>query len=42
MCGISGVWGEVSRESIQAMVAAVDHRDPDHRGRYFGLALCWG
>jgi asparagine synthase (glutamine-hydrolysing) len=36
MCGICGVWGEVGREPVEAMVAAMHHRGPDDRGVYLG------
>jgi len=32
MCGICGIWGVGERASIEAMVAALDHRGPDDRG----------
>ncbi len=32
MCGICGVWGGQSRETLEAMVAAMHHRGPDDRG----------
>ncbi|HYV12493.1 MAG TPA: asparagine synthase (glutamine-hydrolyzing) [Pyrinomonadaceae bacterium] len=34
MCGICGIWGVGERASIEAMVAALDHRGPDDRGIY--------
>ena len=42
MCGICGVWGEVSRESVEAMVSAMDHRGPDDRGIYFDPKVALG
>jgi asparagine synthase (glutamine-hydrolysing) len=41
MCGICGVWGEIDREPVEAMVTAIRHRGPDDRGIYFapGVAL---
>jgi asparagine synthase (glutamine-hydrolysing) len=34
MCGICGIWGVGERASVEAMVAALDHRGPDDRGIY--------
>jgi asparagine synthase (glutamine-hydrolysing) len=42
MCGICGVWGEVNRESVEAMVSAMDHRGPDDRGIYFDPKVALG
>ncbi|MBC8492645.1 MAG: asparagine synthase (glutamine-hydrolyzing) [Chloroflexi bacterium] len=42
MCGICGVWGGASRESVEAMVSAMDHRGPDDRGMYFGPGVALG
>ncbi len=42
MCGICGVWGEVNRESIKAMVSAMHHRGPDDQGTYFGPGIGLG
>jgi asparagine synthase (glutamine-hydrolysing) len=42
MCGICGVWGEVGREPIESMVAAMHHRGPDDRGIYLGPGVALG
>ncbi|HMF56809.1 MAG TPA: asparagine synthase (glutamine-hydrolyzing) [Pyrinomonadaceae bacterium] len=42
MCGICGVWGEVGREPVEAMVAAMHHRGPDDRGIYLAQGVALG
>ena len=32
MCGICGVWGKITRKSLEAMVSAIRHRGPDDSG----------
>ena len=41
MCGIAGIVGHASTETIKQMVAAMHHRGPDDSGTYFsdGIAL---
>ena len=45
MCGIAGVWGDVSTERLKAMAEALRHRGPDdegywtHPGDAIGFAL---
>lgn len=41
MCGISGILGESSRQSIEAMTSAMHHRGPDDSGIFYenGIAL---
>ncbi|MCP4594314.1 MAG: asparagine synthase (glutamine-hydrolyzing) [bacterium] len=37
MCGIAGIWGEVSQERLQAMADALRHRGPDDEGFWFSV-----
>ncbi|MDN5280682.1 MAG: hypothetical protein PWR01_4647, partial [Clostridiales bacterium] len=42
MCGIAGFSGAFSRELLESMISALDHRGPDDRGIYFEPACKTG
>lgn len=42
MCGICGIWGNVEREAVNAMVGAMHHRGPDDAGTFFDSGVGLG
>lgn len=42
MCGICGVWGSISPETVERMVIALRHRGPDDNGMYTDRLLTLG
>ena len=42
MCGICGIWGQSSPESVESMVNAMDHRGPDDSGVFHDSIVSLG
>jgi len=42
MCGICGVWGNLNRDAVEAMVPSMRHRGPDDQGVYVGPGVALG